>query len=111
VLLKYFVFGLAGAEDMLLIRQVTCFWRLLIFSSNFSILSVNSPVLPICSATVASSPTILSKSLSCSFKTFTIKSSASSASSLDCGGLAILPVLFMYRTTHYTAKLFIANEF
>ena len=54
-------------------------------SSTFSTLVVNSPVAPMASVTVPSSLIKRSRSFSCSVRTLTMKSKASSASSLDWG--------------------------
>jgi len=68
-------------------RLVISFCKPVMRSSIFSTLLVSSPVAPMASVTVPSSLIKRSRSFSCSFRTFTMKSKASSASSFDCGFL------------------------
>jgi len=63
-------------------RFVTSVWMVVRRSSTFSIFVVTSPVSPRLSVMMPSWWISLSRSFSCSFRTFTMKSMASRASSL-----------------------------
>ena len=81
--------------DRYVIRFAISFCSVVSLSSTFSIFPLNAPVSPSFSVMPPNSFISLSKSFSCSFKTFTMKSRASKASFFDGGFLDIALFLFL----------------